>query len=225
MPSICTFCRSHRCRHCGPWCHREQHVPSISRTCQGSRTIVAIVLLVVLAAVADRADAAMINATSANYKSLIGTLQPGDTLNLAAGTYPLLSLGGVNGTASAWITIQGPASGAPAIITVNPANPGCCNLIEINNSACIALKNLRVDSALVDAIFGVNATSVTHDILIEGCTFVGQGSHQQTVAISTKGTAWNWTIRGNTIPKPVLAYISAVRPVVRRLSMDLSKII
>jgi hypothetical protein len=28
---------------------------------------------------------------------------------------------------------------------------------------------------------------------------VGQGSHQGTVAINTKGTAWNWIIRGNTI--------------------------
>jgi hypothetical protein len=63
----------------------------------------------------------------------------------------------------------------------------------------VAIKNLRVDSALVVAIDGVNSRGATHDILVENCTFVGQGSDQGTIAISTKGFAWNWVIRGNTI--------------------------
>src|SRR5262245_38563010 len=40
----------------------------------------------------------------------LGSLVPGDTLNLASGTYPTgLVLTDLNGTQSAWITISGPA--------------------------------------------------------------------------------------------------------------------
>jgi hypothetical protein len=142
---------------------------------------------------------AEVNATPANYRSLINALRPGDTLNLAAGTYPLLSLRGLNGTASGRITVQGPASGAPAVITVNPGDPGCCNLVQLDGNSYLTLRNLRIDSALVDAIDGVNARGTTHDIVVENCTFVGQRASQGTVAIATRGIAWNWVIRGNTI--------------------------
>jgi hypothetical protein len=97
------------------------------------------------------------------------------------------------------ITIQGPASGAPAVITVDPANPGCCNVVQLDTVSYVAIRNLRVDSALNEAIDGINARGTTHDILVENCTLVGQGASQGTIGISTKGTAWNWTIRGNTI--------------------------
>ena len=89
--------------------------------------------------------------------------------------------------------------GAPAVVTIDTANPFCCNLIEISNSSYLALKNVKIDSAGTDGIFGINSTGVNHDVLIEDCIFVGQGAHQATVAISTKGTDWNWTIRRNTI--------------------------
>ena len=69
--------------------------------------------------------AGTINANPSNYQTLVNGLNPGDTLNLAAGTYPLLFISGINGTAVAPITIQGPASGSPAVITVDSGNPGC----------------------------------------------------------------------------------------------------
>src|SRR4051812_6023579 len=144
-------------------------------------------------------QAATVNANPSNYQTLVNGLNAGDTLNLAAGTYPLLSISGINGAPSAWITIQGPASGPPAVITVSPGNPGCCNLVQLDTISYIAIKNLRVDSALNEAIDGINARGTTHDILVENCTLVGQGASQGTVGISTKGTAWNWTIRGNTV--------------------------
>jgi nitrous oxidase accessory protein NosD len=144
-------------------------------------------------------QAATITANPSNYQSLINGLKPGDTLNLAAGTYPRLLLSSINGAPSALITIQGPASGAPAVITVDPANPGCCNVVQLDTVSYVAIRNLRVDSALNEAIDGINARGTTHDILVENCTLVGQGASQGTIGISTKGTAWNWTIRGNTI--------------------------
>lgn len=143
--------------------------------------------------------AAIIDADPSNYETLRGTLQPGDTLRLAPGNYPLLYLRNLNGTSGAWITVEGPEAGAPAVVTPNPADSGCCNLIEISNSSYLALKNVTIDSAGIDGIFGINSGSTNHDILVENCTFLGQGANQQTVGISTKGTDWNWTIRRNSI--------------------------
>lgn len=148
----------------------------------------------------NHSTAAIINATPADYQSKVSNLIAGDTLNLAAGTYPLLAINGLHGTAAQRITIQGPLTGAPAIITVKPSNTGCCNVIQLeDNTAYLALKNLRVDSAGYNAINGLQSRGTTHDILIENCTFVGQNLDQENVAISTKGIAWNWTIRRNKI--------------------------
>ncbi len=144
------------------------------------------------------------NATSGQtgyYRTLAGSLAPGDTLLLPSGTYPdRLSVEGFHGTASAWITIMGPASGAPAIITTTS---NCCNTVQLGGTWYVALKRLTIDSAGIDGIDGINAKGeLTHDILIEGCTLTGQGAHQGTVAINTKSPAWRWTIRGNKILQP-----------------------
>lgn len=147
----------------------------------------------------SNSNADIFNATPSDYQAKIAALKPGDTLNLAAGTYPLLYLTNLQGAPKAWITVQGPKVGEPAIIAVKPSNPYCCNLVQLENNAYIAIKNLRVDSAGYDYINGVNARGTTHHILVENCTFVGQDNNQENVAISTKGPAWNWTIRRNKI--------------------------
>jgi hypothetical protein len=152
-----------------------------------------------LSLVSLNSNATIFNATPSDYQTKLSALKPGDTLNLAAGTYPLLSLTNLQGTAKAWITVQGPKTGKSAIIAEKPSNPLCCNLVQLENNAYIAIKNLRVDSAGYDYINGVNGRGTTHHILVENCTFVGQDNHQENVAISTKGTAWNWTIRRNKI--------------------------
>ena len=135
------------------------------------------------------------------YRDLVNQLQPGDTLVLPAGTYEeRLNLSNLQGTAEAWITITGPESGPPAIITTQS---NCCNAVQLGSSWFVAIKHLTIDSnsvAVATAIDGINAKGgITHDILIEDCTLVGLSYHQQTVGISTKSTAWNWTVRRNTI--------------------------
>jgi hypothetical protein len=132
------------------------------------------------------------------YQTLVGQLAPGDTLLLPAGNYGnRLVLAGLNGTPSGWIVIQGPASGSPARITTSST---CCNTVQLDGTSYVAIRNLTIDSAGIDAIDGINAKgNPTHDILIENCTLVGQSSGQGTVAISTKSPAWRWTIRGNRI--------------------------
>jgi hypothetical protein len=132
------------------------------------------------------------------YRTLAGSLTPGDTLILPSGVYPdRLNLEGLQGAPSAWVVVLGPDSGPPARITTAST---CCNTVQLGGTAYVALKNLTIDSAGIDAIDGINAKgNPTHDIVIENCTVVGQGSHQQTVGISTKSAAWNWVIRANRI--------------------------
>ena len=145
------------------------------------------------------ASATTYNGTPSNYTSLLTGLKAGDTLNLASGTYLHFNVSGLAGTASAWITITGPATGAPAIIQGGT----CCNAIEILNSSFVAIKNLQIDSLGIAGVFGISAKGGTgnlvHDILLEGNTFVGQTGSQQTNAISTKTPTWGWIIRRNTI--------------------------
>jgi hypothetical protein len=151
------------------------------------------------AAWAEGGKAAVIVAGPTDHPAKIAALKPGDTLNLTAGTYPPLSLANLRGTAAAGIAIQGPATGPPAVVSVHPGRPGCCDLVRLDNAERLSIRNLRLDSAGWAGVDGVNAKGSTHHILIEGCVFVGQDGNQQTVAISTKGPAWNWTIRRNTI--------------------------
>ncbi len=145
------------------------------------------------------ARAADIQAGPADYRSKVSALQPGDTLHLAAGNYTeLLAVSGLNGRADAWITITGPEAGAPAVFEADPGP--CCNTIEINNSSYVVLRNLSIDGKKVEGAFGINASrGPVHHITIEGCTFSNHDAGQQTVAISTKVTTWNWIILKNRI--------------------------
>jgi hypothetical protein len=157
--------------------------------------------------------AGVINADPSNYRDLLPALRPGDTLNLAAGTYSRLQISDLNGTSTAWITITGPMSGPPAVIvgstdsTVDILNSSGERVrpdaISIVNSSYVAIENLRIDSRGIPGAFGISAhgreTNVTHDIRIERNTLVGQNGSQGTDGISTKTPTWGWIIRNNQI--------------------------
>ena len=135
------------------------------------------------------------------YLTLLGKLKPGDTLALPPGTYrERLDLSGVNGTAGAWITIAGPPSGSPAVVTTQSV---CCNDVQLGDTSYVIVKNLTIDAnsvAMDTSIDGINAKGgPTHDILIESNVIGGVSLHQATVGIATHSPSWNWTIRGNTI--------------------------
>jgi MYXO-CTERM domain-containing protein len=142
--------------------------------------------------------AADLNADPTNYKSLIPTLKPGDTLHLAGGTYPRLNVSNLDGTDTTWITIKGPDSGAPAVIEADPGP--CCNTVEIRSSSYVALENLTIDGKDVDGAFGVSAQQgIVHHIRVEGCALIHHHGSQQHDGISTKVPTWGWIIRRNTI--------------------------
>lgn len=152
-----------------------------------------------LSNVAHPAVAAVVSANPSNYRALLNALKPGDTLNLAPGTYPRLYIQGLNGAPDRWITITGPASGPPAIIIGEPRH----NTVEILDSSYLAIENLQIDSRGIPGAFGISAQyleeNLTHDIRIEGNTLVGQNGSQQTDGISTKTPTWGWIIRYNRI--------------------------
>jgi hypothetical protein len=139
------------------------------------------------------------DANPSNYRNVIRTLKPGDTLNLAPGRYPRLFLANLNGTPDAWITIAGPPADPPAVIQGEPDH----NTVEIENCSYVSIENLLIDSRGIPGAFGVSARgrdhNLTHHIRIEGNTFIGQNGGQQTDGISTKTPTWGWVIRFNKI--------------------------
>ncbi|MDP1916317.1 MAG: hypothetical protein Q8L14_08730 [Myxococcales bacterium] len=143
-------------------------------------------------------SAATYQGTPTTFQALLPMLQPGDTLELAAGTYPHFTVADRNGTAAQWITITGPTSGAPAIVQAD-LGP-CCNTVEIRRSSYVAIRHLTVDNRSVQGAFAISASSAPiHHIRIENNRLVFTNAAQQDVGISTKVTTWGWEIRSNRI--------------------------
>jgi len=165
------------------------------------RSAFALLAAALLSGTAPRARAADVDASPTTFKSLLGSLKPGDIMRLAAGKYPHFTIDGLRGTPDAWITIAGPPSGDAAVVEADPGP--CCNTIEITNSSHVAVVGLTVDGLNVDGAFGVSAkggvANVVHDIRIEDSTFLHHDTSQQNVAISTKAPTWGWIIRRNRI--------------------------
>jgi MYXO-CTERM domain-containing protein len=140
-----------------------------------------------------------LDADPSSYEALLPTLQPGDTLNLAPGTYTGgLNITGLNGTEAAPIVVAGPPGGG-AIFEGN----ACCNTVEITDSSHVVIRGITVDGMGIDGVFGVSAkgssANTVHHITVEDCVFVGQNASQQTVGISTKTPTFGWIIRRNVI--------------------------
>lgn len=148
------------------------------------------------------AGAAVLPADPTNYRTVIQSLGPGDTMQLAAGDYTAgLDVVGLNGSEALPIVIEGPASGPPAVFLGSLS--ASRNTIEIVDSSWVVLRNLRIDGRDIDDVFAVSAkdssSNIVHHITVEGCTIVGHGGNQQTVGISTKTPTWGWVIRRNVI--------------------------
>jgi hypothetical protein len=147
------------------------------------------------------ASGSIIPATPSNYKKLLGTLQPGDTLVLEAGYYHGLKVYDVNGTPSAPITLTGPASGPPAVILGDAGGDAVLTptTVAIGNASYVTLQHLEIDSRHLGAD-GVNGEYVSHHITLENLYIHGCSKDQGWVGISTnRAVTWNWIIRGTTI--------------------------
>jgi MYXO-CTERM domain-containing protein len=159
-----------------------------------------VIFLFIVACGARSAGAAIVPADPSNYRTLIPTLQPGDTLDLAAGDYPDgLPITDLVGTASDPIVITGPETGVPAVLLGN----GSRNTVSIRRSAYVTIRHLTLDGLLIDYVDAIklegDVDNWGHHITIEHCTIVNHDPNQQTVGISTKAPAWDWVIRYNVI--------------------------
>jgi hypothetical protein len=158
--------------------------------------------LLILVIHIEIATANFIPATPANYTSFLSNLKAGDTLFLAAGNYMnRLNLNNKSGTAANPIVIMG--SGTTTLFLAN----ACCNTVDMTNVAYIVLRDFKIDGQHINYVDGIKAggggNTFAHHITIENITIVNNGGNidgdNQTVGISTKCAAWNWTIRGCTI--------------------------
>ncbi|HEY0371797.1 MAG TPA: hypothetical protein VGD79_07330, partial [Thermoanaerobaculia bacterium] len=139
-----------------------------------------------------------IQAGPSDYVAKVANLIPGDRLQLAAGTYgQYLNLYNLHGQAGQCITIEGPASGSPALFTGSDTR----NIVSIWDSSYLALRNLTLDGQgkWGDGVKAEAESVSVHHILIDGLTLRNFNRSQQVVAINTKCPAWNWVIRNTTI--------------------------
>jgi len=158
-----------------------------------------LLLLLFLAAFSAPTWAGSKTANPENYRGVISLLEAGDTLTLEAGLYQRgLPLNDCQGTAEAWITIQGPAHGVAEI-----RQSASANCVELSQCQFVALKSLKIQGQGVLGQFGISAKNglknSVHHILLEGCTISDFNTSQQAVGISTKTPTWDWVIRRNVI--------------------------
>lgn len=152
-------------------------------------------VLIARIVVPEIAFGATIEAGPSNYRTVLASLNPGDTMMLSAGTYTGgLPVDDVSGTAAQPIIIRGPDDQS-AIFRAND----CCNTVQLENASFIEIRNLTLDGTGTNGAFGVDSRGNCHDVTIENLRIINYGSNQQVVGISTKGPAWNWVIRRNAI--------------------------
>jgi hypothetical protein len=136
--------------------------------------------------------------TPDSYLECLRQLKAGDRLLLQPGQYrDGLKIHGLQGAAGAQITIQGPASDAPAVF-LGREN---ANTVSIKDSAYISIRNLVLDgqNLPVDAVKAEGTSNWAHHITLENLLIVNHGNDQQIVGINTQSPAWNWVIRHNVI--------------------------
>jgi len=157
--------------------------------------LIRILAAIAFAASAGVAQAAIYEATPADYRQSVKLLQPGDTLLLTAGDYlEGLTLHDVSGAPGLPIVIAGPGQGGSATFVARAGH----NTISISNSHYLLVRNLVLEgnNLPVDAVKAEGTSSSAHDITLENLVIRGHGNNQQIVGISTKCPAWNWVIRG-----------------------------
>jgi len=140
----------------------------------------------------------VLRADPSNYRERVATLQAGDTLLLASGRYPRLTIANLTGEPGRCIIVAGPAGGPRPVIAGQIGH----STVEIVDSSYVALLGLAIDSLGMggDGIKAPHAThTATHHIVLDGNLIIGTGASQQTDGISTKTPTWNWIIRRNAI--------------------------
>ena len=148
------------------------------------------------------AGATTYNGNPATYLPLLASLQAGDTLVLAPGTYTGgLTFANRHGQTGSPIVVQGPESGPPAVFQAR----SCCNTVSITDSSYLEIRDLELDGMNLAGVDAVKAegpsgdANFAHHITLLNLYIHRHDADQQTVGISTKCPAWDWVIRRNVI--------------------------
>jgi hypothetical protein len=160
--------------------------------------VIALVGALVLKCPATLAAGRVFNASANDYLELLKKLQPGDTLQLAAGEYRRgLPIHHMRGTSALPIVIRGPEGAKPAVFVARAD----ANTVSILESAHVHIRDLTIDgrNVPVDAVKAEGHSRWAHHITLENLTIINHGANQQIVGISTKCPAWGWVVRGNRI--------------------------
>jgi len=137
-------------------------------------------------------------ADPSNYRELLDTMQSGDLLQLAPGTYDQgLPLSNRNGEPGNCLVIEGPAEGPAAIFTGSSTR----NTVSLRDSSYVVIRNLELDGLgeIGDAVKAEGDAAFVHHIVLEGLYIHDHAANQQVVGISSKCPAHSWVIRGNWI--------------------------
>lgn len=145
------------------------------------------------------AAGAELSATPADYVAQLARLEPGDTLLLAAGRYPGLTLDR-SGEAGAPITVHGPASGAPAVVV----GRACCAGVTLRDVAYVRLQHLTVDleGQPVDAVVAEATRGGVHHVTLEDVRLTGFAAGVELAGVRTRCPAWDWAVRRVVIEEP-----------------------
>ena len=141
-----------------------------------------------------------IQANPSTYKNLLTTLQPGDRLLLAPGTYTQqLRIANKHGQPGKCIVIEGPATGSPALFT----GSNSFNTISLINVSYLVFRNLKLDGKrlLGDGVKVEATASYAHHITLENLHLTNYDQSLNRTGINTKARAWNFVIRRNIIAR------------------------
>lgn len=134
-----------------------------------------------------------------NYVEILSSLQSGDTLKLAPGTYASgLDIYQLNGYEGRWITIEGPVSGEAAVFLGRTDR----STVTIRDSSYVRLIGLHLVADETNPKHGIELlpeSEYAHHITIQELHIRGFKQSADSSAIITRAPVWDWDIRLNTI--------------------------
>lgn len=136
-----------------------------------------------------------------DYRAVLDTLDPGDTLRLRPGTYERGLPMRRSGAEGRCIVVEALDPSQRPVFT----GSNSFNIIAVHGASWIKVRGMEVDVGGLDG-FGVasqgGTSQPTDHVVIEDNYLHGFGTDQQIVGISTKSPATDWVIRGNRIVGP-----------------------
>src|SRR5581483_10799889 len=129
-----------------------------------------------------------------NYRFLIPRLKPGDTLQLAAGSYRQgLWLHDLEGTRERPITIRGSEGKEPTRFVARDG----ANTVSLSNAAYLIIESLELDGQgrNADAVKAEGTSAFSHHITLSRLAITGHDADQSIVGINVQSPAWDWIIQ------------------------------